>query len=750
MKGGFVSRKAWLVRVVVSLIAFAPKAAPEQRTRDVAKRPVTVADAATMTRIGEPLYVGYTGVGPKQDFAAFSPDGSRFAFVISKGNLEKNVNEYSLLVFRTANTFNHPVPRRLVTFSSASNNQGVSNLRWLADNDTLLFLGTRGVEPTQLYSVRSSSGKLKRLTNHSVSLKSYATSADGRTLVYLAEKPHQDVATPSVQWNGLDVMTEDLSDLIAGKISTLDLELFATRNNEMQESRLQTRNALDTGIDDLFLSPDGRYLILKTDVRTLPKRWEEYEDQTVQTAFRRQIPQGSSSGLLGYEIIDIATNKATALLDAPASFSSSDVVWSPDSRSVILSGVYLPLDVSDPTELNRRRSTKYAIEIELPSRKMVPIASGELKSVSWNAQTNVVQFHTPTVGESDGAADVYYQKIGREWKQVQGSSTRLINPLPDIRVDQDLNVSPQIVAVDARTQRRKVILNLNPQFSELALAQVKPVEWKDGSGDTVSGGLYLPPDYVPGRRYPLVIQTHGFDRHGFWIDGPWSTAFAAQPLASHGIMVLQVNDSFGAVIDTPNETEHVMSVYEGAVDLLDSEGIIDRGKVGIIGFSRTCLYVKYALTHSRQHFAAAVASDGFDGGYFEYVAAFPLAKSEMESVAGAAPFGQGLERWLRCAPGFLLDRVQTPIQLQANAPASLFEQWEWFSGLQRLNKPVDLFYLPADAHILIRPRDRMLSEEQSVDWFRFWLKGEEDRNPAKAEQYARWRALRNSTNKVNP
>jgi hypothetical protein len=29
-----------------------------------------------------------------------------------------------------------------------------------------------------------------------------------------------------------------------------------------------------------------------------------------------------------------------------------------------------------------------------------------------------------------------------------------------------------------------------------------------------------------------------------------------------------------------------------------------------------------------------------------------------------------------------------------------------------------------------------------VDWFCFWLKGEEDPGPAKAEQYARWRELR--------
>jgi len=29
-----------------------------------------------------------------------------------------------------------------------------------------------------------------------------------------------------------------------------------------------------------------------------------------------------------------------------------------------------------------------------------------------------------------------------------------------------------------------------------------------------------------------------------------------------------------------------------------------------------------------------------------------------------------------------------------------------------------------------------------VDWFCFWLKGEEDTDPAKVEQYVRWRELR--------
>jgi len=36
----------------------------------------------------------------------------------------------------------------------------------------------------------------------------------------------------------------------------------------------------------------------------------------------------------------------------------------------------------------------------------------------------------------------------------------------------------------------------------------------------------------------------------------------------------------------------------------------------------------------------------------------------------------------------------------------------------------------------------MASQGGAVDWYRFWLQGYEDPNPAKAEQYERWRALR--------
>jgi hypothetical protein len=61
-----------------------------------------------------------------------------------------------------------------------------------------------------------------------------------------------------------------------------------------------------------------------------------------------------------------------------------------------------------------------------------------------------------------------------------------------------------------------------------------------------------------------------------------------------------------------------------------------------------------------------------------------------------------------------------------------------------MGKPAEMVLLQDGAHQLVRPWDRLVSQEGNEDWFRFWLKGEEDPNPAKAEQYARWRKLRDS------
>ena len=107
------------------------------------------------------------------------------------------------------------------------------------------------------------------------------------------------------------------------------------------------------------------------------------------------------------------------------------------------------------------------------------------------------------------------------------------------------------------------------------------------------------------------------------------------------------------------------------------------------------------------------------------------------------PFGEeGLKQWMEESPSFNLGRSVAPTWLEAHgASGGILSQWEWFAVLSILRQPVEYLYLPDAAHKLVKPRERMAAQQGIVDWFTFWLKGEEDPSPLKAEQYARWNAL---------
>ena len=75
-------------------------------------------------------------------------------------------------------------------------------------------------------------------------------------------------------------------------------------------------------------------------------------------------------------------------------------------------------------------------------------------------------------------------------------------------------------------------------------------------------------------------------------------------------------------------------------------------------------------------------------------------------------------------------------------PIGLAVSFEVFTGLNRLGKAVELYYYPNEDHTPDHPKARLATMQRNLDWYRFWLKGEEDSDPTKTEQYTRWRELR--------
>lgn len=724
-----------------------------------AERAVTVADSVQMTRFGDPYYDA--GGSAKGIVGKLSPNGEQFVVVLRKGNLQDNTNEYSLVLFKTAEAFRSPTPRVVVSMSSSSNRPAIQNVVWLNDNDTILFLGEHPGETSQLYAVQCSSKKLTQLTNHATSLTSFATTSSGNQIAYVAENQDLSLVNETVSRNGFNVTNERLSGLIrgtSGKGDDGEHGLFIKQFG----NRPEIKATLAGGIDDYFdehmmvLSPDGAHLLIQTTATHVPEMWSGYENQSLQTITHHPAKHAgqSQSAIPEYELIDTRTGTSTLLADAPFSPQGSEVVWSTDSKSVLVSNMYLPLNVDNPAEQTRRKAHTFLVEFKIPTRQFVIISDEDLRLLKWDARTNTVTCDVGRVESLEGknTPKAFFRKNGETWSRVMGSEGPRTRLLPDIVLDENMNTPPRIFAVTADGRQKSLLVDMNPQFRDLAFAKVEEVSWKSPLGDEVRGGLYWPKDYMAGRKYPLVIQTHGWISNKFWMDGVFPTAFAAQPLAGKGVFVLQLGEEAAFhLMGTPKEAPSAMAAYESAIDYLDDRGLIDRNLVGIIGFSRTCYYVTHMLAFSKYRIAAAVIADGIDADYVQYVAFANTSNewsAEIEALNGGVPFGNALYSWINRVSAFHMDQVHAPLRIQALGPVSLLSEWNWFSGLYGLGKPVDLIYLPDGAHILEKPWERMASQQGDVDWFCFWLKNEEDPDPAKAGQYKRWREMRGLNSSV--
>jgi dipeptidyl aminopeptidase/acylaminoacyl peptidase len=739
----FVPRRCRARRFWISL-ACLMAASPAKSAEDSGKRKVTVADAIRMTVWADREY--FLGGAAEDRVGLFSPDGEHFIVVVRRGNLDNNTNEYSLVLLRTKDAFGNPKPDVLLTLATSSNHEAIENVRWLNDNETIVFLGERVGETPEVFSFNTKTRRSRKITHHASPVLGYDISGDGRTIVYEAV-PRQTIGVnpEAIRRNGVVITTQSPSDLFLiecnanQEIDRADRELFVQHGQEPAE-RVSVTDQLSEYLP-LLVSPDGRYAVLKTYASIIPSYWAEYRDTLLHPYIVEPRKPGRRSNVTHYLLLDTRTGEVGPLLDAPSSWFNNGLVWAKNGRSLMVSGTYLPLDAADKAEREQRASHAFVAEVEVPSKLVIPVSDQPVKVADWNQRSGVLVLRPEDTASVTAEA---YEKRGSSWEKIP-TPEHLVSSKPlRVSLEEDSNTAPGIFVTSLDKQRRELLFDLNPQFANLTFGRVESVKWKGSDGHEVVGGLYFPPDYREGKRYPLVIQTHGFQEDRFWIDGPWSSAFAAQPLAAKEMMVLQVGSSADPrenrkYTNTPGELPRQMAAYEGAIDYLDERGLIDRNRVGIIGFSRTVSYVAYTLTHSNYPFAAATFADGFDAGYVNFLL---FGGSDYAAVNGGLPFGSSLASWIQNSPGFNLDKIGTPVRLEYYGWTEFLGGWQTFSELSILKKPVDFVWLPYGMHLLVKPWERLVSQQGNVDWFNFWLNGSEDVDPSNAEQYERWEELR--------
>lgn len=128
---------------------------------------------------------------------------------------------------------------------------------------------------------------------------------------------------------------------------------------------------------------------------------------------------------------------------------------------------------------------------------------------------------------------------------------------------------------------------------------------------------------------------------------------------------------------------------------------------------------------------------------YSLAAGYPMDVTSMiEEATEGYPWGDGLDNWIRNMPHYHLDRMRAALRIETYYRPTAIFSYDLFTLMKRQEQPVEFFVYDGASHAPRNPRQRLISSQSSVDWMKFWLLNEEDRDPKKSSQYSRWRGLR--------
>ncbi|MCC4594057.1 Atxe2 family lasso peptide isopeptidase [Xanthomonas campestris pv. phormiicola] len=302
----------------------------------------------------------------------------------------------------------------------------------------------------------------------------------------------------------------------------------------------------------------------------------------------------------------------------------------------------------------------------------------------------------------------------------------------------DAGRPPYLLKIDIASGAQQVLFEPNRALAQ-DLASAMPVQllrWHDAKGRLFTGQFY------PARRRgqdaaPLFVTYYvcpGFVRGGVGDEWPLAS------LAERGVAALCINAA-PYRLDALERYDTGLAAIDSAVRLLATRGQADPSKVGMGGLSFGTEMTLWAMMHSDLLAAASVSSPGISRQYYLLgsLRGEPFASGLRNFWQAGAP-DETPAQWQRLSPDMNLRRMRIPLLMQM--PEQEYMHTLDFAIPLIRERRADLYVFPNEPHQKFQPRHKLAVYERNLDWFVFWLMGEQDPAPAKTAQYAHWRAMR--------
>ncbi len=247
--------------------------------------------------------------------------------------------------------------------------------------------------------------------------------------------------------------------------------------------------------------------------------------------------------------------------------------------------------------------------------------------------------------------------------------------------------------------------------------------------------LFLPSDFDPALRYPMVLDIHGGPNGAFYD----SFLSWQQLLATNGYLLLAVNprgsstygeDFMMAVLDDWGGEDY-LDLME-AVDRLAERPYVDETRLGVHGYSYGGYMASWIVGQTNRFRAAVVGAPCIDlfsmYGTSDIGVTFGEAQWNSDlSLLNGQPLDQLALKLLRRSPITYAPAVETPVLLlhgEADLRCPIGQSEAYFTVLKRLGKIVEMVRFPDCSHLFLRQGHPRLREEylaRTLSWFQKYL-----------------------------
>ncbi|MDP2055549.1 MAG: S9 family peptidase [Acidobacteriota bacterium] len=611
-----------------------------------------------------------------------SPDGRRVAFTIRETNWDENAYETELWLDDTTG------PARQLTNARKSSMQPA----WSPDGASLAFVSDRDGK-RQLYRIAVAGGEAEKLTSGEEGVSNFSWSPKGDRIAFTMSDAVTDVMKErEKQWGDLRIEDEDQRYT---HLHVLDLSSKTVK-------RL-TEGAFVVGSFDW--SPDGTRI-----------------------AFDHRITSDPGDGISAdISVVTVATGAREAIVTQAG--PDSNPQWSPDGSQIAFSSA-----MSKPFYFYQNGVIAVVTPGKNDVRSLTDAFDESPGLVAWtragifmsaSQRTWSYLFHLDPVTMKTTKHAVRDQWIGGSFSLTpDGGTVAFLGSGP--------TDFPDVYIAPVKTMVATKISDTAAQIGWWPKHARETIRWKSQDGAEIEGVLHKPADFQAGRRYPLLVVIHGGPT-GVSRPVPYGSTgyYPIDAFLAKGALVLEPNYRGSAGYGEKFRSLNVRNLGIGdawdvlsGIDALVQQGLVDKDRVGSMGWSQGGYISAFLTTRHADRFKAISVGAGISDWMTYYVNTdiHPFTRQYLKATPWDDP-----KIYADTSPMTYIKQARTPTLIQHgenDLRVPIPNAFQLYQGLRDQNVPVQLAIFKGFGHGLTKPKANRGAMQQNLDWFSKYIWGQ--------------------------